>query len=121
MLEVSRLGREQLLGHHRLLARKDTVRAARHGGGGGAQLLAYHRTGEDGALVLERDAGDLPLPRVPAWDQAPSRPPGRGLSVRVGCRSGCRWSRPNRRNTGPAGPCSRRLGSTTAMIGIFRS
>ncbi|MFB6437537.1 hypothetical protein ACFCVY_12260 [Streptomyces sp. NPDC056411] len=54
-------GREQLLGHCRLLVRDDVVRPAPRGDGG-AQFLADRRAGEDGPLVLQRDAGYLPLP-----------------------------------------------------------
>ncbi|OKJ19463.1 hypothetical protein AMK23_33830 [Streptomyces sp. CB02130] len=66
VLRVGRFGREQLLRHRRLLVGDDVVRPAPHdrGGRGGAQLLADRRTGEDGTVVLERDAGDLPLPRI---------------------------------------------------------
>ncbi|WP_030773804.1 MULTISPECIES: hypothetical protein [unclassified Streptomyces] len=64
VLGVGGRGRVQLLGHCRLLVRDDVVRPAPHSGGGGAQLLPDHRAGQDSALVLERDAGDLPLPRV---------------------------------------------------------
>ncbi|HWU06983.1 MAG TPA: hypothetical protein VN520_11465 [Streptomyces sp.] len=60
-------GREQLLGRRRLLVGDDVVRPALHGGGG-AQLLPHHRTDEDSTVVLERDAGDLLLPRVLAQD-----------------------------------------------------
>lgn len=61
VLEVGRLGCEQLLGG---------------GGGGGAQLFAHHRTGEDGALVLERETGARP--------RSPVRPPAaKGVSRTV--------------------------------------
>ncbi len=50
VLEVGRLGRDHLLGHGRVLVGDDVVRPAPHGGGG-AQLLAGHLTGEGGALV----------------------------------------------------------------------
>ncbi|MEU5214454.1 hypothetical protein [Streptomyces sp. NPDC020742] len=56
-------GREQLLGHCRLLVRDDVVRPAPRGDGG-AQFLAGRRAGEDGPLVLQRDAGVSPTPRL---------------------------------------------------------
>ncbi|MBJ7005686.1 hypothetical protein JG491_37645 [Streptomyces sp. CRPSP2-6A1] len=80
-----RLGGEQLLWHRRLLVGDDVVRLAPHsGGGGGAQPLADHRGGEDGALVLERDAGP-PTPHVLVRRPWNSRLAGigRGLPVRA--------------------------------------
>ncbi|MFE2204594.1 hypothetical protein [Streptomyces rubiginosohelvolus] len=83
VLRVGRFGREQLLRHRRLLVGDDVVRPAPHdrGGRGGAQLLADRRTGEDGTVVLERDAGDLPLPRIL------TRGPGSGRLAGIGRRS----------------------------------
>ncbi|MFH8533506.1 hypothetical protein ACH4GE_34415 [Streptomyces tendae] len=90
-LGVGRLGREQLLGQRCLLVGDDVVRPAPHGGdGGGAQLLPHHHSGQDGALVLERDAGYLTLPRVLARGLGFGRLAGIGwgLPVRVGSGSG---------------------------------
>ncbi|AKJ08551.1 hypothetical protein ABB07_00330 [Streptomyces incarnatus] len=78
VLGINGRGREQLLGHRRLLVCDDVVRPAPRGGDGGVQPLAEHRAGEDGPLVLQRDAGDLPLPRLQV------REPGRGRCARVG-------------------------------------
>ncbi len=88
LLLVIVLGREQLLAHRRLLVPGDVVRPAPHGGG--AQLLAHHRAGEDGAFALEQAAGDLPLPRVLARGPVLGRLAGIGwgLPVRIGRQGG---------------------------------
>ncbi|MFD9030759.1 hypothetical protein ACFVZW_06305 [Streptomyces sp. NPDC059567] len=83
------LAREQLLGHRGLLVRGKVVLPSLHGGGG-AQLLPYDHAGKDGPVVAQRDAGYLPLPRLPV------RGPGRGRSAGVSrarpdrIRQGCR-------------------------------
>lgn len=74
----------------------DVVHPAPHGGGsGGAQLLPHHRTGEDGTVVLEQDAGYLPLPLILAWwpERSLLAGIGRGLPVRVRCGRG--WAGPD--------------------------
>ncbi|MGW1171378.1 hypothetical protein [Streptomyces sp. NPDC002550] len=83
MLGADGRGREQLLGHRRLLVRDDVVRPALRGGGG-AQLLADHRAGEDGPLILQRNAGYLPLPRLQSEGRGAAGVPGSA----GGCRSG---------------------------------
>ncbi|MFF2703484.1 hypothetical protein ACFVUQ_34610 [Streptomyces cyaneofuscatus] len=86
VFRVGRLGREQLLGHRRLLVGDDVVGPAPHDAGrSGAQLLADRRADEDGAVVLEWDAGSLPLPRVLARGPGRRRLAGigRGAPVRI--------------------------------------
>ncbi|MFE4799977.1 hypothetical protein ACFRFL_34360, partial [Streptomyces sp. NPDC056708] len=78
------LVREQLLGHCCLLVRGDVVRPAPHSrGGGSAQLLPHHRTGEDRTVVAQRrgishSPGSWPGGRCEAGSPGPAG----------GCRSG---------------------------------
>ncbi|WBO61423.1 hypothetical protein [Streptomyces camelliae] len=120
MLWVGGRGREQLLGHRRLLVRDDVVRPASRDGDGGAQLLADHRADEDGGpLVLQRDAGYLPLPRLQGRRPGRSRCArvGRGLPVRVRC--GGRRSPPPARLTAHARRRTLHIDRTWPWAGAF--
>ncbi|MFJ3644478.1 hypothetical protein [Streptomyces murinus] len=80
-------GREQLLGHCRLLVGDDVVRPAPHGGSaGGAQLLAHHHAGQDGAFVLMRGISHSPA----SWPggQCAGGSPGSAGDCRSGSGSG---------------------------------
>lgn len=93
---------EELLGHRGLLVRHDVVVQGAAGAARGAQPGAENGGSDDRALVEQRDARDVPLPRLQG-QAGRVRVTGADRGTTVGGGFGVRWAAGGRVGQGPAG------------------